>query len=73
MRNRKSLLSISIFALILVLSVGYAVVNYVDLTVGGEISASTENIDVSFKSVNPVKVTATAHHKVCLRVSFTRS
>ena len=56
MRNRKSLLSISIFALILVLSVGYAVVNYVDLTVGGEISASAENIDVSFKSVNPVKV-----------------
>ena len=53
MRNRKSLLSISIFALVLVLSVGYAVVSYVDLTIGGSASAAAETIDVSFKSVNP--------------------
>ena len=53
MRNRKSLLSITIFALVLVLSVGYAVVSYVDLTIGGTASAVTEDIDVSFKSVTP--------------------
>lgn len=53
MRNRKSLLSISIFALILVLSVGYAVVSFVDLTIDGTASAATENIDVSFKSASP--------------------
>lgn len=53
MRNRKSLLSISIFSLILVLSVGYAVVSYVDLTITGTAGAATESIDVSFKSVTP--------------------
>ena len=53
MRNRKSLLSISVFALILVLSVGYAVVSYVDLTINGSAGAVAEDIDVSFKSVTP--------------------
>lgn len=53
MRNRKSLLSISIFALVLVLSVGYAVISYVDLYIDASAQAATENIDVSFKSATP--------------------
>ena len=39
MRNRKSLLSISIFTLVLVLSVGYAVVNSVELDISGAAAA----------------------------------
>ena len=53
MRNRKLLLSISIFALILVLSVGYAVISYVDLYIDVSAQAATETLDVSFKSANP--------------------
>ena len=64
MKNRKSLLSISIFALILVLSVGYAVVNYVDLSIGGTVSATSESIDVSFKSVTPSSTSADVYGTV---------
>ena len=53
MRNRKLLLSISIFALILVLSVGYAVISYVDLYIDVSAQAATETLDVSFKSASP--------------------
>ena len=42
MRNRKSLLVISIFALVLVLSVGYAVISYVDVYVTGSAAADAE-------------------------------
>ena len=53
MRNRKSLLVISIFALVLVLSVGYAVISYVDVYVTGSAAADAEDLDVSFLSVTP--------------------
>jgi hypothetical protein len=64
MRNKKSLLSICLFALVLILGVGYAVVNYVDLTISGTATAKAQAIKVSFskvKTVNPSdKVKATA-------------
>lgn len=54
MKSRKSLLSILIFALVLVLSVGYAVISYVDINIEGTASAAAEIMDVSFKSGSPV-------------------
>ena len=53
MRNRKSLLSISIFTLVLVLSVGYAVVNSVELDISGAAAAVAQDLKVSFKSATP--------------------
>lgn len=53
MRNRKSLLSISIFALVLVLSVGYAVVSSVELEINGSATAATQDLKVAFKSASP--------------------
>lgn len=62
MRNRKSLLSICLFALVLILGVGYAVVNHVDATITGKAIAKTEGVKVAFSSVKEVsddsKVTA---------------
>lgn len=62
MKNKKSLLSLGLLALVLVLGVGYAVVSSVSLTIGGEVSANSD-IKVSFKEVksksNQTTVTAT--------------
>lgn len=64
MRNKKSLLSICLFALVLILGVGYAVVNYVDVSISGTAGAKTQPIKVSFSKVKTVsssdKVSATA-------------
>lgn len=48
MRNRKSLLSLCIIVLVLLLGVGYAVVNTTDLTIGGSASAKETNLNVHF-------------------------
>ena len=63
MRNRKSFNTVIIFALVLFLSVGYAVVNSVTLSVTGTSTAATEDLAVYFDgttSVSSGKVTATA-------------
>ena len=64
MRNKKSLLSICLFALVLILGVGYAVVNYVDVSISGTAGAKAEPIKASFTDKTKVsdasKVTATA-------------
>lgn len=63
MRNRKNFNTVIIFALVLFLSVGYAVVNSVTLSVTGTSTAATEDLAVYFNgttSVSSSKVTATA-------------
>lgn len=63
MRNRKSFNTLIIFALVLFLSVGYAVVSSVTLSVTGTSIAATEDLEVYFNgttSVSSSKVTATA-------------
>ena len=63
MRNRKSFNTVIIFALVLFLSVGYAVVNSVTLSVTGTSTSATEDLEVYFNgttSVSSSKVTATA-------------
>lgn len=51
MKKKKSLLSLGIIALILVLGVGYAVVNQVGLTFGGTATAGNADIKVDIESV----------------------
>ena len=51
MKKNKSLLSLGIIALILVLGVGYAVVNQVGLTFGGTATAENADIKVDIESV----------------------
>lgn len=63
MRSRKKFNFVIIFALVLFLSVGYAVVNSVTLSVTGASTAATEDLAVYFNgttSVSSSKVTATA-------------
>lgn len=64
MKTKNSVKLVIILALVLCLSVGYAVVNSVTLTVTGTAGATSENIDVYFtgtpKVSNSSKVTATA-------------
>ena len=57
MKNKKSLFGLGLLALILVLGVGYAVVNSVGLNITGSATAKTETIDVSFKSVSDAGAT----------------
>ncbi len=57
MRNRKSFNTVIIFALVLFLSVGYAVVNSVSLTVSGSAGAGAEILDVSFNGTKTVSNT----------------
>lgn len=52
MKNKRSLLSFGLIALILVLGVGYAAVNGVDLTINGTATAQTSDLKVSFKKVD---------------------
>lgn len=51
MKNKRSLLSFGLIALILVLGVGYAAVGAVDLTIGGTASVEDSDIKVSFQGV----------------------
>lgn len=48
MKNKKSLLSLGLFALVLVLGVGYAVVSTQNLTIGGTASVAESTLKVSF-------------------------
>lgn len=58
MRNRKSLLTLCIVVLVLLLGVGYAVVNSTDLTIGGTASAKETDINVHFTgTVTPTNAT----------------
>lgn len=62
MKNKKSLLSLGLLALILVLGVGYAVVSSVDLTISGNVSANSD-LKVSFTGATDAsddRVTATS-------------
>ena len=64
MKNKKSLLSFGLLALVLILGVGYAVVSSVDLTISGSANVKESNLKVSFNGVTDVsdaeKVEATA-------------
>ena len=51
MKNKRSLLSFGLIALILFLGVGYAAVSGIDLTINGTASVKDSAIKVSFKSV----------------------
>lgn len=64
MKNKKSLLSLGILTLVLVLGVGYAVVSSVDLSVNGTAKVQGVDLKVAFNGTTEVsskdKVTATA-------------
>lgn len=62
MKNKKSLLSLVIFALVLILGVGYAVVSSVDLTIGGTAGVKNASLQVDFESVADTKTNATVTH-----------
>ena len=63
MKNKKSLLSLVIFALVLILGVGYAVVSSVDLTIGGTAGVKNASLKVDFESVADTKTSgATISH-----------
>lgn len=62
MKNKKSLLSLVIFALVLILGVGYAVVSSVDLTIGGTAGVKNASLKVDFESVADTKTNATVTH-----------
>jgi len=51
MRNKKSLLSLGMLAIVLVLGVGYAVIQEVGLSITGTAAAPTEDIAVAFTDV----------------------
>lgn len=51
MKKKKSLLSLGLLALVLVLGVGYAVVSSVDLEFGGSASVKDAEIDVDIENV----------------------
>lgn len=64
MKNKKSLLSFGLLALVLVLGVGYAVVSSVNLDISGTAKVKGTDLKVSFNGTTTVssadKVTATA-------------
>ena len=51
MKNKKSLLSLGLLALVLVLGVGYAVVSSVDLTIGGSATVKNAELAVDIENV----------------------
>ena len=57
MRNRRNFNFVIIFALVLFLSVGYAVVNSVTLSVTGTSTAATEDLAVSFTGEHTISNT----------------
>ena len=52
MKNKKSLLSLGLLALVLVLGVGYAVVSSVDLTISGSASVKDAELKVDIENVD---------------------
>lgn len=63
MRNKKSLLSLGLFALVLVLGVGYAVVSSVDLTFNGTANVKDASLQVDIEKVEDNTTgSATATH-----------
>ena len=63
MKNKKSLLSLVILALVLILGVGYAVVSSVDLTIGGTAGVKSADLNVDIESVQDTKTSgATINH-----------
>ncbi len=64
MKNKKSLLSVCLLVLVLILGVGYAVVSSVNLTISGTAKVGTSDLKVSFNGTattpNNGKVSATA-------------
>ena len=62
MKNKKSLLSLGLVALVLVLGVGYAVVSNVGLTFGGTATVADATLRVDIESVADVKTNATVTH-----------
>ena len=63
MKKKKSLLSLGILALVLVLGVGYAVVSAVDLTFGGKATVADAVIKVDIEDVDddPTGTATTSH------------
>lgn len=65
MKSKKSLLSLGLLALVLVLGVGYAVVSSVTLEISGTASVEESDLKVSFKEVkevsNSTKVSASVN------------
>ena len=65
MKNKKSLLGLGLFALILVLGVGYAVVSSVNLTFGGSATAKEADLKVDIARVVDTKTgSATVEHSL---------
>lgn len=66
MKNKKSLLSVCLLVLVLILGVGYAVVSSVNLTISGTATVKDAALKVSFNGTTTVsnsdKVTATAEN-----------
>ena len=63
MKNKKSLLSLGLLALVLVLGVGYAVVSSVDLTIGGSATVKDAELKVDIEGVSAVSTgSATIEH-----------
>ena len=61
MRNNKSKTYLLLILFVLTLSVGYAVISAVDMTISGTAAAATEDLDVEFVSAttsNSTKVKA---------------
>lgn len=61
MKNKKATTYLVILALVLTLSVGYAVISAVDMTISGSAAATTEDLNVEFISAttsNEEKITA---------------
>lgn len=53
MKNRRTLITTILLAVVLFLGVGYAVISSVTLTINGNISAKTEELDVVISAANP--------------------
>lgn len=64
MKNKKSLLSLGILVLVLVLGVGYAVVSAVDLTFGGTATVKSADLAVDICSASDVSTVTTNGAKV---------
>lgn len=64
MKNKKSLLSLGLLALVLVLGVGYAVVSNVGLTFGGTATVADHELAVDIASVTDTKTNATVEHSI---------
>ncbi len=66
MRNSKTITYLVILAIVLTLSVGYAVISAVDMTVSGTAAAATENLDVIFTKAegSSTKATGTASNNL---------